>query len=74
MDASLDSPVVRGEALRPCPARYLSAAELEIVKRPDGTDWALGSGGFGTVRCAALCATPFTPHFPASCLLHARCS
>ena len=24
-------------------------AEISIMKRPDGTDWQLGSGGFGTV-------------------------
>lgn len=24
-------------------------AEVEIVKRPDGSPWQLGSGGFGTV-------------------------
>jgi hypothetical protein len=24
-------------------------AEIQILKRPDGSDWQLGSGGFGTV-------------------------
>ena len=28
----------------PCPS-----AEIQVMKRPDGTDWQLGSGGFGTV-------------------------
>lgn len=28
----------------------LPAEDLTICLRPDGTDWVLGSGGFGTVR------------------------
>ena len=27
----------------------LDAAEIQIAKRPDGSDWELGSGGFGMV-------------------------
>jgi hypothetical protein len=26
-----------------------TSAEIEIAKRPDGSDWLLGSGGFGKV-------------------------
>ena len=29
-------------------------AEIEICKRPDGSDWELGSGGFGKVCSAAV--------------------
>lgn len=35
-----------GQLLPPC-------AEIEICKRPDGSDWELGSGGFGKVGSAA---------------------
>ena len=30
--------------------RCVCAAEIQIMKREDGSDWQLGSGGFGTVR------------------------
>jgi len=32
-----------------CRLLRLYFAELEIAKRPDGSDWELGSGGFGKV-------------------------
>lgn len=35
--------------IQPQPRCHLPAAELEICKRPDGSDWELGSGGFGKV-------------------------
>lgn len=28
----------------------IDQSEIEICKRPDGTDWSLGTGGFGQVR------------------------
>ena len=28
-----------------------AAADIQIVKRSDGSDWSLGSGGFGKVGC-----------------------
>lgn len=32
------------------PLLNLAPAEIEICRRPDGSDWELGSGGFGKVR------------------------
>lgn len=32
-----------------CIDQSIDAAEIQIAKRPDGSDWELGSGGFGMV-------------------------
>lgn len=29
----------------------MDASEIEICKRPDGSEWVLGSGTYGKVRC-----------------------
>ena len=40
--------------------------ELQICKRPDGSEWLLGTGSFGQVRSPAGCAAPcdgfYWPH------------
>lgn len=41
-------------ATQPTCCRPLVFAEIEICKRPDGSDWELGSGGFGKVGGAAV--------------------
>lgn len=45
--------------LKPAPCR----AAIHICKRPDGSDWRIGSGGFGTVRRGGV------PAYALACLL-----
>ena len=42
---------------RCCPLLPDAAAEIEIAKRPDGSPWELGSGGFGKASCDVLLPT-----------------
>ena len=44
---------MRGHDTCRCPVLSVALpAEVEIAKRPDGSDWLLGSGGFGKVGAA----------------------
>ena len=44
-------------ATQPTCLHLLVSAEIEICKRPDGSDWELGTGGFGKVGGAAAVCT-----------------
>ena len=46
----------------------IAESEIEICKRPDGTDWLLGQGGFGKAR--TVFRTMFRTIFRTAAALH----
>ncbi|EFN54023.1 hypothetical protein CHLNCDRAFT_136066 [Chlorella variabilis] len=50
---SADSQALQWEDSVPLSDWLITPSEIQIAKRPDGSDWELGSGGFGKARLAA---------------------
>jgi hypothetical protein len=55
-ESSLHRLLERLPTLHPQPSWKISPDDITIVKRPDGSDWLLGTGAYGQVALLACCS------------------